>query len=180
MSIKKEAIFPVYIAQKVIKSIVKTCKKHSKHEVFGYLVGEHYTWKNKHYIILDHFLFLEQAFIGSEFVVQESGEKGVTHDDRNVNETVEFNFNEYQVEFDLLRKKVKNDRLLRLGWWHSHPDFGCFLSTTDVETQRFFFPESYQVALVVDPIKKYYKFFSLDNNSKNGYKPISYAIISLK
>ncbi len=176
MKVEADTVFPVYISTKVIKSIVKITKKHDN-EVFGYLIGEHHMWKGEHYIILNHFLYLKGAFIGSEFVVEESGDKGVVHDDRNVNEKVEFNFNEYQVEFDLLRKKVKNDKLLKLGWWHSHPNFGCFLSSIDLATQQAIFPDPHEVALVVDPIRDYYKFFTLDKNSKKGYKEISYAIL---
>ncbi|MFB0560030.1 MAG: hypothetical protein ACETWM_02175 [Candidatus Lokiarchaeia archaeon] len=39
-----------------------------------------------------------------------------------------------------------------VGWYHSHPGFGCFLSSIDIETQvglQRMFPQS--VALVVDP-----------------------------
>jgi hypothetical protein len=39
-----------------------------------------------------------------------------------------------------------------VGWYHSHPGFGCFLSSIDVETQlglQRMFPQC--VALVVDP-----------------------------
>ncbi|WXG40895.1 MAG: Mov34/MPN/PAD-1 family protein [Candidatus Freyarchaeum deiterrae] len=39
-----------------------------------------------------------------------------------------------------------------VGWYHSHPGFGCFLSSIDVETQvglQGMFPQG--IALVVDP-----------------------------
>mmetsp|Transcript_16068 Transcript_16068/g.45025 ORF Transcript_16068/g.45025 Transcript_16068/m.45025 type:complete len:310 (-) Transcript_16068:1440-2369(-) len=41
-----------------------------------------------------------------------------------------------------------------IGWYHSHPGFGCWLSSTDINTQASFealHPRS--VALVVDPIQ---------------------------
>ncbi|GAG91604.1 unnamed protein product, partial [marine sediment metagenome] len=34
-------------------------------------------------------------------------------------------------------------------------------------------------ALIVDPIRKEYTFFTLDHSSKKGYKEISHAIISI-
>lgn len=39
-----------------------------------------------------------------------------------------------------------------VGWYHTHPSFGLFLSQYDEFIQRNFFSEPGQVALVVDPI----------------------------
>jgi proteasome lid subunit RPN8/RPN11 len=38
-----------------------------------------------------------------------------------------------------------------LGWYHTHPDFGIFLSEMDLFIQENFFPLPWQVALVYDP-----------------------------
>jgi proteasome lid subunit RPN8/RPN11 len=38
-----------------------------------------------------------------------------------------------------------------LGWYHTHPGFGIFLSEMDVFIQENFFPLPWQVALVYDP-----------------------------
>ena len=40
-----------------------------------------------------------------------------------------------------------------LGWYHSHPDFGVFLSAMDLFIHENFFAAPHQVALVVDPIR---------------------------
>ncbi len=42
-----------------------------------------------------------------------------------------------------------------LGWWHSHPGYGLFLSNTDISTHIYSFQlhNSLSVALVVDPTK---------------------------
>ena len=41
-----------------------------------------------------------------------------------------------------------------VGWYHTHPDLGVFLSATDVErTHRVLFSEPFQVALVYDPVR---------------------------
>jgi 26S proteasome regulatory subunit N11 len=40
------------------------------------------------------------------------------------------------------------------GWYHSHPGFGCWLSSTDINTQSSFEAlNSRAVVLVVDPIQ---------------------------
>jgi len=41
-----------------------------------------------------------------------------------------------------------------LGWYHTHPGFGIFLSDMDVFIQENFFPEPWQTALVFDPQAK--------------------------
>jgi proteasome lid subunit RPN8/RPN11 len=41
-----------------------------------------------------------------------------------------------------------------VGWYHSHPNLGAFFSGTDRYTQKHFFPKSYNIGLVVDPIRK--------------------------
>lgn len=71
-----------------------------------------------------------------------------------------------------------------IGWWHTHPGYGCFLSGTDKGTQR-----TYQnlfenaVAMVIDPSKYYrshnsedleIKFFRMINDF--DYKSVPFAI----
>lgn len=169
--------FPLYIKENVIFKIVDICKKFD-HEVFGYLVGERFIWKEKSYIIINYYLYKEVATLGNTYNVYEQGKKGVAIDDRDPEDNVAFNFMEYSGEFDELKEKLGKDSILRLGWFHSHPDFGCFLSSTDIATQKEIFYEPYHVALVVDPVRNYYKFFTLDDRFEDGYRELSYAIIT--
>jgi len=47
-----------------------------------------------------------------------------------------------------------------LGWYHTHPDFGVFLSDTDLDkTHRVLFCEPFQIALVYDPVRARAGFF---------------------
>jgi proteasome lid subunit RPN8/RPN11 len=46
-----------------------------------------------------------------------------------------------------------------IGWYHTHPGFGVFLSRYDTFIHENFFASPYQVALVVDPIDKTHGFF---------------------
>ena len=45
-------------------------------------------------------------------------------------------------------------QLTIVGWYHSHPDFGIFLSDRDLFIQQHFFSGSGQIAYVVDPVRK--------------------------
>ena len=46
-----------------------------------------------------------------------------------------------------------------VGWYHTHPDFGIFLSGHDQFIHRHFFAQPLQVAYVVDPIRQTRGFF---------------------
>ena len=59
----------------------------------------------------------------------------------------------YQTEFMDMMKQVGRDQIC-VGWYHSHPGFGCWLSGTDVETQKsqeMLNPRA--VGVVVDPVQ---------------------------
>jgi proteasome lid subunit RPN8/RPN11 len=40
-----------------------------------------------------------------------------------------------------------------VGWYHSHPNLGAFLSGTDRRTQRAVFNHPYSIGLVIDPVR---------------------------
>lgn len=163
MSIGEDFVFPVYIYDKVIDQI-KDLSSSSEKEIFGYLVGNLLKWNEQIYIIIEEQLFIEDAVHSNQFSTSQiKGKAG-----------------EYEKEFKKLKNKKNNDDLRIVGWWHSHPNFGCFLSSTDLHTHEFFFPESYQVALVIDPIRDEFRFFTLDKASEKKYKAVNNAIISSK
>ncbi|MEM9775544.1 MAG: hypothetical protein AAF902_13265 [Chloroflexota bacterium] len=57
----------------------------------------------------------------------------------------------------LLENYPKEDQII-VGWYHTHPGFGIFLSNMDLFIHRNFFPQKWHVALVLDPV-----------NYKSGY-----------
>ena len=53
---------------------------------------------------------------------------------------------------EMLKQTGRNE--IVVGWYHSHPGFGCFLSSVDVQTQKSFEKlDDRFVAVVVDPIQ---------------------------
>ncbi len=161
MTINKDFVFPVYIYESVLNEIKDLCKNY-ENEIFGYLIGLIYKWKEEMYVIIEDILFIEGTFYSHKVSFAQ----------------IEGTAGKYDKEFQKLKQKKKNKNLWIVGWWHSHPDLGCFLSITDLKTQQHFFPESYQVALVIDPIRDTYDFFTIDTHSNKKYKAINSAIIS--
>lgn len=160
MNIDQDFVFPVYIYDKILEDIKKRCKN-SKLEIFGYLIGNIYKWNEIKYIIIEDQLFIN----------------GAIHSHKYSTSQIEGTAGKYEKKFQKMKLRKNNDELRIVGWWHSHPGFGCFLSSTDVNTQEYFFFESYQVALVVDPIKDELEFFTLDFKTNQKYKTLNYAII---
>jgi proteasome lid subunit RPN8/RPN11 len=60
-----------------------------------------------------------------------------------------------------------------VGWYHSHPGHTCFLSKTDLRTQRSMFSQPYHTALVIDPLNEDIKAFRL---SGKGYEEVPFAV----
>jgi 26S proteasome regulatory subunit N11 len=53
---------------------------------------------------------------------------------------------------DMLIQIGRNDIII--GWYHSHPGFGCWLSSVDMNTQKSFEQlNNRSIALVIDPIQ---------------------------
>ena len=73
---------------------------------------------------------------------------------------------------DMLRQTGRPEMVV--GWYHSHPGFGCWLSGVDINTQQSFEALSERaVAVVVDPIQSvkgnnYIFFYFLLPNSTDG------------
>ncbi len=45
----------------------------------------------------------------------------------------------------------RSDGDVVVGWYHSHPGFGCYLSDTDIKTHTGIFGDDFGLALVIDP-----------------------------
>lgn len=60
-----------------------------------------------------------------------------------------------------------------VGWYHSHPGHTCFMSGTDLETQRTMFDQPYHAALVIDPVNEEVKAFKL---SGAGYDEVQFSL----
>ncbi len=56
-------------------------------------------------------------------------------------------------------RDAKHPDLDIVGWYHTHPDFGIFLSSHDLFIHHNFFAQPLQVAYVVDPIRQTRGFF---------------------
>jgi proteasome lid subunit RPN8/RPN11 len=70
----------------------------------------------------------------------------------------------------LQQRRLLYPDLKLVVWYHTHPDLGVFLSGNDRRTKQITYPLWYQVAIVIDPIKKEIGFFY---GQKQELKPVS-------
>ena len=150
--IRSGAIFDVYLSrvgeEKIRSHAVKEAPR--RLEVMGFLLGEACTWKG-------------EAFS----VVRDV----VTTELRSSSSKVRFDPKAFPKLFHGLDDSGFD--YILVGWYHSHPGHTCFLSGTDLETQRSMFNQPYHVALVIDPINQDIKTFRLRDE---GYEETMFAV----
>lgn len=67
-------------------------------------------------------------------------------------------------------QQVAEADLRIVGWYHTHPGFGVFMSGTDQATQRQVFGMPWQVAVVYDPLNgEYGLFYGKDSTHLSGW-----------
>lgn len=68
------------------------------------------------------------------------------------------------------QEQGKEVQLRVVGWYHTHPGFGVFMSGTDRATQRKVFGMPWQIAVVYDPLNgEYGMFHGADSDSAQGW-----------
>ena len=67
-----------------------------------------------------------------------------------------------------------------LGWYHTHPGHTCFMSPTDIKTQKRMFKYDYQHGVIIDPVNLDIKAYTLDPKSDENAIERGFAIIKYK
>ena len=127
----------IYIHQKVYEQIHKFSANKTENEHGGILVGRVLNEMGKENTIIE-------GFIEAKYNTATPTTLTFTH------ETWEYFHSE-------IGKRFKDKKIV--GWIHTHPDFGIFLSENDKFIQQNFFTDANQVAYVVDPIRNDEGFF---------------------
>ncbi len=74
---------------------------------------------------------------------------------------------------DKLRERYPDETAVMVGWYHTHPGFGIFLSGMDQFIHQNFFTQIWHVALVLDPHAKTSGFFCWDRQ-KTRVSPMDF------
>lgn len=130
--------------QSVLNEVIEHGRSSLQAEVCGVLVGR-LCWENGKgaYLCID-------GRIEGRYAEHQAG-------------SVTFTSETWDYIHQQLEKKFPKHRIV--GWYHTHPGFGIFLSEMDVFIHRNFFGSPWQPALVYDPLaeKEGFFFWSGDN-----------------
>jgi len=131
----------LYIRSETFRTMMEHCTDLGEKELeaLGFLLGDHFTHEGDEYTVVE------------EVVTSELDSSSVSVKIKNFTPMFE--------RMHELEKAGKD--LILVGWYHSHPGHTCFLSHTDIDTQKRMFRESYHVAVVVDPFNAEVKSFKL-------------------
>ena len=132
----------IYIKQDVYKRIEKFSKEDTSNECGGILIGDYDEINDKNNVIIT-------AFIEAKYTDASASTLTFTH------ETWNYIHKEHEELYS--EKKI-------LGWQHTHPNYGIFLSNYDIFIQENFFNLPWQIAYVVDPIAETRGFFQWRNS----------------
>jgi proteasome lid subunit RPN8/RPN11 len=151
----RDANLSVFVSQRTFIRICAHCGSDLGNEVGGWLLGK---WRKdrrsgRHFIVVDASLPAEHTRHGSAFLT-------FTQDTQI---TLRTNMEQRFPDKELV------------GWYHTHPKMGVFMSAYDTWLHSNFFPFAYQVALVIEPYSMNGGFFirqgdgTLDPRSYFGF-----------
>lgn len=123
--------FRLYLSPDVQRGTWSHAKQDTSVEICGVLVGRWEKDENGPYAVVTDFIRCERA--ASKFA-----EVTFTHESwAQINDEMDSQFADSRI----------------VGWYHSHPDFGVFLSDRDCFIHEHFFSNPGQVAYVIDPVR---------------------------
>lgn len=132
----------IFIDSKLLRKIMAFASDNRSSECGGVLIGEVFQDDLGMYITID-------AMIEAKNAASSHTSLTFTH------ETWDY----------IYRIKDENYPTQRIiGWFHTHPGFGVFLSKHDLFIHESFFNQEWQVALVVDPVRYQAGFFAWYDN----------------
>jgi len=133
----------VYVYDKAIEAIKNHAAEDTRRECFGLLLGNAFidTHRGILWILLQHSVAARNTTSGPGSV-----------------EVSKEEFRRINDEVDRIRE-MTNGQTRKIGWYHSHPNYGVFMSKTDRANQSRYYSQNWQLALVVDPVRDTMGFF---------------------
>lgn len=138
----------VYIKQDVYKALEKYASSDTSKERGTILIGDYCEQLGKTHIVISD-------YIEAKYTDASASTLTFTH------ETWDYVHKQHDILFP--NKKI-------IGWQHTHPNYGIFLSNYDLFIQDNFFNMPFQVAYVIDPIQNIRGFFQWKNGKTEKLK----------
>ena len=138
----------VYIKQDVYKALEKYASSDTSKELGTILIGDYCEQLGKAHVVISD-------YIEAKYTDASASTLTFTH------ETWDYVHKQHDMLYP--SKKI-------IGWQHTHPNYGIFLSNYDLFIQDNFFNMPFQVAYVIDPIQNIRGFFQWKNGKTEKLK----------
>ena len=146
-----EGQLQILVSQEAFATINTHATSDISHEVGGFLVGRPYDWNDLHYVEVI-------AAVPGEFTSASMAHLTLSPDTwAHAQATVREKFPDMHI----------------VGWYHTHPRMGVFLSGQDLAIQEGFFRQPWHVALVIEPVSREAGFFVWESGQvreASGYR----------
>ncbi len=127
---------PIFVYEDVLDQVIEYSESNQSREIGGFLIGDLHQDKRQ-YVEVRHFLPADKT---------ESRAASLT-----------FTHESWSAARREIENRFPDDRIV--GWHHTHPGFGIFLSGYDLFIHQHYFCQPWEVALVVDPQANEFGFF---------------------
>ncbi len=131
----------VYIKQDVYKALEKLSASDTSKELGSIIIGDYSNELGKTHVLISE-------YIEAKYTDASASTLTFTH------ETWDYVHAEHE-------QRYPNKRII--GWQHTHPNYGIFLSNYDLFIQENFFNLPFQIAYVIDPVQNLRGFFQWKN-----------------
>lgn len=131
-----ENYLKIYVNKSVYKAIWEHANSEPRDEVGGALIGYYCKAEETRFLVVTDVLNMPSEYFKSAAVLKFTTDFICHLDDY------------------MERVNVTYENLLRLGFYHTHPGYGVFLSGTDTKTFKGIFKNDWQIAMVVDPVNE--------------------------
>ena len=138
----------VYIKQEVYKALEEYASSDTAHELGTIILGNYSDELGKMNVVISDFIYAKYTDASASTLT-------FTH------ETWEHVHKEHE-------EKYPDTKIV--GWQHTHPGYGIFLSNYDMFIQENFFNMPFQVAYVIDPVQHIRGFFQWKNGKVEKLK----------
>ena len=121
----------VFLTSKILERLRDYASSDKSYELGGVLIGKTGKSTRRNFVLIREFI---------------PATKGISR-------RASFEFtNEAQQEIhEIHQSQFKEQQIL--GWFHTHPGYGIFLSGADQFIDHNYFKESYHIAIVLDPVR---------------------------
>ncbi len=133
----------IFVRNSLLAKVKEHAQRDLSHECFGLLLGNAYSDPIRKVLWIEVQEAVAAVNTNASIVAVEVSTK---------------EFQRLNDEVDKIWDKTRGETR-KIGWYHSHPNFGIFMSGTDQANQKQFYSQEWQIALVVDPVREEVGFF---------------------